>query len=144
MKTDKHARDLAKSKKEYKEVASWFDEGVRVSIMSLHHYFTAYLGIPVSHPLAGFDYDDLSLGVHGGLTYSRKGDGDYLPKGYWWYGWDYAHAGDAVYYGGDDFCIGDHDWTLEEVKGEVQDALYEFKRLVNLAEKITNKVLESK
>ena len=36
-----------------------------------------------------------SIEVHGGLTFSRKSDGKYLPGENWWFGFDTAHAGDS-------------------------------------------------
>jgi hypothetical protein len=38
-------------------------------------------------------YKDLfSVRVHGDITFSDEGDGEYLPKGSWWIGFDCAHA----------------------------------------------------
>lgn len=51
----------------------------------------AYLGVPQSHWLA--DMHELELRCHGGVTYQGEGTG-YRPAGWYWYGWDYAHAGD--------------------------------------------------
>ena len=34
--------------------------------------------------------------VHGGLTFSGLGDGEWRPAGYWWFGFDCAHAGDLI------------------------------------------------
>ncbi len=70
-----------------------FDEGVRFIIMKGGSSLCGYVGIPIDHPLAGFDYDDLPIEAHGGLTFSAKGH-KHWPEGYWWYGWDYAHSGD--------------------------------------------------
>jgi len=36
------------------------------------------------------------IDVHGGLTFSGKGDGKQRPAGYWWFGFDCAHAFDLV------------------------------------------------
>ena len=142
-----HARDLIKSRDEMKVVFDEFDEGIRFVIMSLYSHFTAYVGIPSDHPLAGFDYDDVPLSAHYGLTYSDYG-GKHLPKGYYWYGWDYTHAGDYHYPGEkmikenpDLFKKGadEKDWTLGEVKKDSWETIYEFKKLVKIAEKIDNK-----
>lgn len=37
---------------------------------------------------------DCALRVHGGITWSEDGDGKYLPKGRWWFGFDCARSGD--------------------------------------------------
>src|SRR3989344_858909 len=39
---------------------------------------------------------EMLLKVHGGITYSEEGQGDYLPIGYWWFGFDAAHCDDYV------------------------------------------------
>jgi hypothetical protein len=54
-----------------------------------------YVGVPKGHRFWGVNYgfndelDDISDNVHGGLTYSAKGDDDY-----WYFGFDTAHADD--------------------------------------------------
>jgi hypothetical protein len=132
----KHAYELTISKKEVKIVADWFDGGVRIIIMSLHSHFTVYFGIPENHPLAGFSYNDLPISVHGGLTFAHKGDDKYLPVGFFWYGWDYAHVGDFTYFEGIEQTPfkNDRDWTLKEVKDDI--FTYNFKLLMQLAERI--------
>ena len=143
---NKTARELVASGNEAKIVEEWYEDGIKVMIVSLHSHFTAYFGLPLDHPLAGFSYDDIPLSVHGGLTFGDVGsEKGVLPKDLFMYGWDYAHYGDYSYF---DFNLarevlgdkgGDHDWTLGEVKQEAKDALYDFKQLVKLAEKIKSK-----
>jgi hypothetical protein len=143
---NKTARELVASRDEAKIVEEWYEDGIKVMIVSLHSYFTAYFGLPLDHPLAGFSYDDIPLNVHGGLTFGNVGsEKGPLPKDLFMYGWDYAHLGDYSYF---DFNLareflgdegGDHDWTLGEVKKEAKDALYDFKQLVKLAERIKSK-----
>ena len=54
-----------------------------------------YVGIPREHRFWGTEYgthdelDDISDNVHGGLTYSDKGD-----DGYWYFGFDTNHYND--------------------------------------------------
>lgn len=55
-----------------------------------------YVGVPRSNRYYGRDYDDLHVDVHGGLTYSRDRKPGQQPNGYWWFGFDCAHAGDFV------------------------------------------------
>ena len=136
------ARDLA-DKGTHKIAAYWESDGIRCVVMALHSHFTAYLGIPEKSKLAGLDYDELPLEVHGGLTFSRYGDDTYLPKGFYWFGWDYTHAGD-YHYPGEDMIKRDpelfinrgdkKDWTLGEVKKEVEWALDDFKKLTKISE----------
>ena len=125
------------------------EEGIRIIILSLGTHPCAYVGIPINHPLARFDYDDLSfIRCHGGFTFSREGDGKYLPKGYWWYGWDYAHCGDYMgYYENDESIqLGSKKWTTQEIYDEAQFVAWDMKRLMTLIEKIyiKEKFYESK
>ena len=76
-------------------------EGVRLLILRGPVSVNAYLGVPLDHPLAGFHYNDIPLDVHGGLTFSSKGatrKTTTWPASWWWYGWDYGHAGDKSFY----------------------------------------------
>lgn len=119
-----------------------YDEGIRFIIMRGPGALCAYVGIPEKHPLAGHDYDSLPVSAHGGLTYSRQGtDDDYRPVGFWWYGWDYGHIGDKSFYDLDypRLAHNNRPWTVEEVKKDSWEALYDFKALMKLAEKIHKK-----
>ena len=99
----------------------------------------AYIGIAKTHPLAGKIYDDVPIDCHGGLTYSDdklagKDDGHY-----WWYGWDYAHCGDANFY---DLLPEiqaikasydnpkEHGWTVPEVRKDCDRAIASLKELL--------------
>lgn len=115
-----------------------FDEGVRFVILRGPGSLCAYVGIPSSHPLAGWEYDDLNIDCHGGLTYSGSsvhGDGST-----YWYGWDYNHSGDRGTY--DRIfpsSFEETEWTPAMVYENSWSALYEFKRAVRLAEKIARR-----
>ena len=92
---------------------------------------TAYVGVPIEHPLADQNYDDVPLDVHGGLTHGAPGDQVHRPLGWYWYGWDYAHAGDltklSAWYGRD---LGEHDWTIREVAAHTIDAMRQLRALM--------------
>jgi len=108
----------------------WF----RIIGMSLGTHPVAYVGLPENHILAGFNYFDLGIiDVYGGLTFSGKGDGNYLPEGYWWYGWDYAHSGDWMgYYDENDGWVGSYKkWTTRQIYEDAKDVV---KQLINLEE----------
>ncbi len=94
-------------------MTEWLDEPdrdefehARLKCLILRHpelgHLNGYVAVPKGHPCYGkhydhIPYDDLfPVEVHGGLTFSREGDGDILPKGYWWLGFDCAHAWDLV------------------------------------------------
>lgn len=47
-------------------------------------HLCGYVHLPENHPLSGFDYDDIPISCHGGLTFSEGG----------LIGFDCAHSGD--------------------------------------------------
>lgn len=84
--------------------------------------------------------------AHGGLTYASS-SGEGFPKGYFWYGWDYAHSGDrCTYYEPKDddseYRNSEQKWTPEDVDNDSWTALYEFKDLMKLSEAIARKAKE--
>jgi hypothetical protein len=118
-----------------------FDDGIRVMVLRGPAALCAYLGIPKAHPLAGFGYEDIPLRVHGGLTYSGS-DIKGAPSDFYWFGWDYAHSGDWCVY--DDkykttYKDDSHKWTVKEVVAEAKDAVWDFSKIVLLAERIALK-----
>ena len=98
----------------------------------------AYLGVPQQHWLA--DIDDLEFPCHWGVTFRQAGDGALWPAGWFWFGWDYGHAGDFIdvpdeirvledllppemrkmLNGG--FLRKGKNWTVEEVEHDLVDA----------------------
>lgn len=85
------------------------EEKLRFVVLRGFSSLCAYVGIPELHPLAWRDYDSLTVSCHGGLSYGNIGGRGPLPKGYFWYGWDYAHYQDA-------FCF---PMTSERVLNEI-------------------------
>lgn len=60
-------------------------------------YRCGYVRVPPGHPWHGKEYEQVSAGVHGGLTFSDPAvpcekDG---PDDGWWFGFDCAHGCDA-------------------------------------------------
>ncbi len=72
-----------------------FDDEITIMVLQGPMSVCAYLGIPKDHPTAGKDYNDVDLDCHGGLTFGEVGNGKSYDESLYWYGWDYAHAGDA-------------------------------------------------
>jgi len=73
----------------------WKHCGFECAIMRSHmKHLCGYVGLPKWHPYYSKTYNDIDVDVHGGLTYASEGDGEYLPKGLWWIGFDCAHARD--------------------------------------------------
>ena len=68
--------------------------------MTVHNgigYRCGYVRVPVNHPWHGKHYDDLSVDIHGGLTFAEPDkpcDGN-RPDNAWWLGFDCAHYDDA-------------------------------------------------
>lgn len=108
-------------------------EGIPFVILRGPCSLCAYLGIPPEHPLAGKNYDDINLSVHGGLTFGDFGDGEWRPKGKYWIGWDYGHWHDRCFYDLEfpmNLKLDWHEWTVDEVYAEVKEAAAELKKLV--------------
>lgn len=133
--------------KEGAHLKDWLEEGVRCLILRGNSSLCAYLGIPIDHPLAGHDYDSIPLQCHWGLTYSGEGDGEFRPKGYYWYGWDYSHHKDySFYFDLPSLSNFDHSndikWKLKDVENDMVNTLHEFKLLVKLSESIAKKLIK--
>jgi hypothetical protein len=123
-----------------------FDEGVRFLILRGGVSLTAYVGVPESHPLAGFSYDDVPIECHGGLTFGDSGDGKFHPKGFYWYGWDYSHCGDFSFCDLDrtydrPVSLDEKKWTVADVENDSWSAIWSFKKLMALAERCANKTV---
>jgi len=55
--------------------------------------FCCYLGVPAEYLLAGVE--DLRITCHDGITFQAWGEeGSLWAPGWYWWGWDYQHAGD--------------------------------------------------
>ena len=122
----------------------WFNEGIRIILMRGPASINVYFGIPKNHPLANHSYDDLPIDCHGGLTFA--GGGKYWPNDYFWYGYDYAHAGDYCIFESKraneilgKYELKEKKWTIKEIVNDSWSALSDFKRLVKLAEEIKRK-----
>lgn len=57
--------------------------------------YCAYIGVPKDHWLA--DMQELQFECHWGVTFRGPGDGLVRPADWFWYGWDYGHAGDQIF-----------------------------------------------
>lgn len=133
-----------KTAREYKPneiVKDWEENGIRCilkrgpSVNS--EYFCAYLGISPNHLLAREDYDEMPISCHtGNFTYGKLGDGNILPVGWFFYGWDYKAHGDRF----DLISFDGKDWTDEEVEEEMKSVLEDFKKLIRITEKVCLKL----
>lgn len=83
---------------DYKVEKHWkHSDLVCVVIASEMGHRCGYVGIPITHPLAGTNHDNLyDIDVHGGLTYSAWGGSYPIPAvNTWWFGYDCAHYNDS-------------------------------------------------
>ncbi len=72
-------------------------DGYRLVIIRGPMAWCCYIGVPLDSPLAHLSYEDEAMSnfaCHGGLTYAGVGDDIYRPAGWFYFGWDYGHAGD--------------------------------------------------
>ena len=108
-------------------------QGVKYLILRGPVSVNAYLGIPEDHPLAGQDYNDVNLPVHGWLTFARFGEdgSSWLPE-FYWFGWDYAHSGDRCFHDLEYhvFRPDDIEWTPDMIFKEVKEAIPKLVRLM--------------
>jgi len=127
-------------------VKQWTVDGIPCFIRR-NRTFCGYIGVPKhSRSFAFKDYDSVDLDVHGGLTFGADGEVCSSPeflKDFYWYGWDYAHLGDAHQYdvpqdlkdkhpGLFEDSPYDKHWTVGEVALEVENAAREAaRRLAN-------------
>jgi len=97
------------------KVSEWLDEPNReefehagLKCLILRHpeigHLCGYVAVPKGHLCYGRDYDHLPyddifpIQVHGGLTWSKSGNEESWPEGYWWLGFDCGHAWDLAPY----------------------------------------------
>ena len=121
-----------------------FIDGIRLVIIRGPVCLCAYYGLPVEHPLAGVNYDELPVNVHGGFTFGGEFNRPYhhsqkcmVLKGYYWYGWDYGHYGDQSFWGEEN--EEEKKWDVESVYNDAVDCLCGFLKLVRIVEKVSRK-----
>lgn len=68
-----------------------------------------YVGVGIEHEGFAFDYEEVDIDAHGGITYTGDNSTNYpitTDKPTWWFGFDCAHAGDDEPGGRSlDYCI---------------------------------------
>lgn len=115
----------------------------------------AYVGVPRDHWIA--DMAGLHFECHGPVTYRGEGDGDIRPAGWYWYGWDYQHAGDKLSIDEEflkmlppdmvehlkTFWSSGKEWTLAEVEQDLIDAAVQLMEVLNVNTRITADILDS-
>ena len=123
----------------YRNIKEWIPEvlyegnykGYNFYIISYQAHPCAYVEVPKGHRWYKVNYNDIGHDIecHGGLTFSDNLDHVIGDKERWFFGWDYAHAGDyEAFYEETSFEIfkGDKQWTTEEIFEEVQNVIDQF------------------
>jgi hypothetical protein len=131
-KPKRYARDFAVGERAFDHTD--VESGLRALVTRGGFSFCAYVGVQADHTLAGLE--DFEFDCHWGVNWSSWGDGDYLPTGWYWWGWDYGHAFDRVDFPGlppevqarldamwESFQMPQKDWTVEEVTQDALDVL---------------------
>lgn len=95
------------------------------TVLSLGTHPCGYVAVPENHPFYEKHYWEIDdqIEVHGGLTFGGRlqGSNDY------WFGWDYAHAGDYTGYA----TFGTNDekrWTTQEIVDECLKVIKQFQK----------------
>ena len=119
--------------------ADWKHGNYRCIIMRGPCALCGYIGVKSDHPAFGKDYSDIDVSCHGGLTFSQEGkDEGNWPSGWWWFGWDYGHSGDASFYDFDEryshyrysFSGSIIEWSPQNVYNEFEEVIGEFEKLL--------------
>jgi hypothetical protein len=76
-----------------------------------------YIVLPQFHRYDGFEYDDIPVNVHGGLSYSKRENGN------WVIGFDTCHVGDYVPY--HNYDQNDYYWTHLDVLNELKHLMHQ-------------------
>lgn len=95
-------------------------------IISYGTHPCCYIEIPECHKFFGRHYDEISLEVHGGLTFSEPRLHNVVSKNAksWYIGWDYSHCNDySVYIEFGDLINSITKWTTNMLIKEVEKAI---------------------
>jgi hypothetical protein len=94
------------------------------------------IGVPRHDRLWGQSHKTLPVDVHQGMHFSGEGNGIDWPSGWWWFGWTYQHAGDAMMVSPEMPAVlrallerPGKEWTVNEVFVEALDFCSDLSRL---------------
>jgi hypothetical protein len=91
-KPKRYARDFTFGERLFDHID--LGSGLRALVLRGPFCFCAYVGVQADHTLAGLEEFDFEC--HWGITWKSWGDDEFLPAGWYWWGWDYGHAGDRM------------------------------------------------
>lgn len=110
-------------------------DGYTWAVVSHGAHPSVYVAPPEGHPATGLYRNfrwtslDLTLNVHGGITYARFGLFEVDPKGArFWLGWDYNHGADFANFG-NGVSWGKRKYSAEELRADAEDAIRQLKKL---------------
>jgi len=85
--------------KPFKIEREWEHAGLKCAVVLNREggFRCGYVRVPPIHPLHGKHYDLADADVHGGLTFADKEPCEHEDGSGWWFGFDCAHAGDAMH-----------------------------------------------
>lgn len=124
------------------------DSGLRGLVIRGGYSWCGYVGVPTPHPLFGLE--ELQFECHWGITFRGQGDGVLRPASFYWWGWDYSHAGDSVCWppeflemadaAGFQLPGGKH-WLLDEVVEDVLDVLMHLRQALASNSRLSRELL---
>jgi hypothetical protein len=85
--------------KPFKVEREWEHAGLKCAVTMPRENQTrcGYVRVPPGHPLHGKPYDEVSVDVHGGLTFGAIEPCAHEDGTGWWFGFDFAHSEDASF-----------------------------------------------
>jgi hypothetical protein len=122
--------------KEIRIEKAWIYKGRKVIILWVGSHYCAYVETKLKN--VGYDQEfgtyetspSSNISAHGGLTFSGELKITPFEKDIWYFGVDFAHAGDFTDYSGIggincSLTSDEHKWTLQEVEKEAEQLVDE-------------------
>lgn len=117
--------------------------------------YCAYVGVPEEHWLA--EMDEVPFECHKGVNFQGKGGDGIRPEGWFWFGWDYQHAGDKCSFPKDilkdlpaDLAAkiqlnnaNGQEWTIPEIEQDLIDVAVELMAMLNIVEMTANEFTQN-
>ena len=123
--------------------------GFKFPVLVEYGWGIGYVLLPYNHPFWGKDYDDISIDVHGGLTFGGKFDFERFEKwlgnrqffgdvnlknykrfdNYWMIGFDTAHYGDNPSDQSKDFVLKETNYLLEQCLDDNIEGIEKYKSI---------------
>ncbi len=128
-------------------IKDWMIGDIRCLILRCYSSLCGYVGIKDTSKLAGLKYNEITLNVHWGLSFTGEGDGIMRPLGWYFFGWDYGHCDDYAFYYDTSPRMYDNPyfqnqkkWLVEDIIPHVESAAQE----LALLEKVENLIGKKK